>query len=221
MEEDLDENAHRRRADRRGAEGRALRDRRLRHRAGPRELLGYNKVARLLQQTLNEEDGRRQEADAARRERHQRRSGPGVARSRYRRLVGFRRSATGSRYGIGRARRLRDGSYLRISAKKSIARGSLDCPSQNIACLRTAGLRVRARDLDEERHAFVLRELAQGEDRLLLHVGIGILLDALGDGAGRLATRPSARARRWPRRGSAGRRACARPESAPARRCRP
>ena len=29
--------------------------------------------------------------------------------------------------------------FARISAKKSSARGSFDCPSQNIACLRTAG----------------------------------------------------------------------------------
>ena len=45
------------------------------------EMLGFRKVAKLLQQTLDEETCHRQEADGARRERYQHRNGRGVTTS--------------------------------------------------------------------------------------------------------------------------------------------
>ena len=79
--------------------------------------------------------------------------------------------------GYGRAR---------TSSKNSSARGSRDCPSQNIACLRTAGFRlVRATSISFGT-PFVLRQLAEGEHRAFLDLGLGIVLDGLGDRARRL-----------------------------------
>src|SRR5262249_4514472 len=44
---------------------------------------------------------------------------------------------------------------------------------------------VRPRLLDEQRDAFVAWELAEGEDRLLLDLGLGVFLDRLRDRGGR------------------------------------
>ena len=69
----------------------------------------------------------------------------------------------------------------RMSSKNLTARGSCDWPSQNIACLRTSGLRFVARDLHQLRHALVLRQLAEREHRLLLHLGVRVVVDGAGD----------------------------------------
>jgi ferritin-like metal-binding protein YciE len=98
------------------------------------EMLGYTKVARLLQQTLNEEGATDKkltqlaesiinvEAVAA-----------------YAATVRIRDNARRGRIQLRRALTLAR-SYFNTSAKNSIARGSFDCPSQKMACLRTAGL---------------------------------------------------------------------------------
>src|SRR2546422_1068870 len=41
---------------------------------------------------------------------------------------------------------------------------------------------IGPRHLDQQRHAFVTRKLAESEDGLFLDIGIGIVLDSLGDG---------------------------------------
>ena len=96
------------------------------------EMLGFRKVAKLLQQTLDEERLDRQEADGARRERYQYRDGRGLETNSQLPTPELPNIAE---LGVD----LGSSTYLRISVKNSRARGSLDCPSQKIACFRTAG----------------------------------------------------------------------------------
>ena len=66
-------------------------------------------------------------------------------------------------------------------SKNASARGSFDCPSQNIAWRRTAGLEWRRGHLDQLRHALVLRQLARARNSPLLDVGVGVALDGVGN----------------------------------------
>src|SRR4029453_12678729 len=52
---------------------------------------------------------------------------------------------------------------------------------------------VRPRDVDQPRHAFVLRHLTEREHRLFLDLGVGIVLDGAGDRRKRLARPPACR----------------------------
>jgi hypothetical protein len=73
------------------------------------------------------------------------------------------------------------GRYFSTSSKNASARESFDWPSQKKACLRTGGVLVGARGLDQQRHALVPRQLAEREDRLLLDVGLRVLVDRARD----------------------------------------
>src|SRR5580765_1348605 len=51
------------------------------------------------------------------------------------------------------------------------------------------GIRIGARELNQQRHAIVFRQLTQGEHRAALDLGLGIVRDGLRDRADGLLTR--------------------------------
>src|SRR5438105_2618295 len=76
-------------------------------------------------------------------------------------------------------------------------------PEPEHRLLAHLGIAVRARDLHQLRHAFVFRQLAEREDRFLLHLGVGIVLDRAGDRRKRLPAGLPTRSRRSPVSGEA------------------
>ena len=71
--------------------------------------------------------------------------------------------------------------FSRTSSKNLSARGSFDCPSQNIACLRTtAFLLFRATSISFGTPV-VLGQLAEREDRAPLDLGFRVAIDRFGD----------------------------------------
>ena len=102
-----------------------------------------------------------------------------------------------------------DGRPLRLDAPGPPRRNRARADPWTVRARTSPGLPdgwipVRPRHVDQLRHAFVRRQLTEGEHRAFLDLGVRIVLDGLGDRARRLLGRPSARARRWPHRARPG-----------------